>query len=367
MNINLPTFNETYQALMQQSGLGVRDYVSTVEQAVKAYSGGTTMQADTGSEQMTKSAAGQLFRMVGLPVQVIDHFNDAPDLQVAMVQHRLAKLPDEKKAEQIICRGSVVGDNRTRIDAFLSQDYVPVSNMQLLMALREALGEIDARVHKSQIYQRQMHIRIVTPDWWHDLGGGDPAYTALSVMNDEKGKGGVTIKVAVARVACFNYVVAEEPVFEHGHRWLDQSALLNGVQEGIARLNDAAAGVAGRLRDMRDTNVNDVAGMLTTMGNEMGLPSYSVEAAKQWWTDSGAIPNLFMVVQAIAFGTDKMTSRKGFQWDRREYAEQQVFNMAKTFQETGRLELCSCPRCHRPMSVIGEDGEYINAEYSVAE
>jgi len=27
---------------MQQSGLGVRDYVSTVEQAVKAYSGGTT-------------------------------------------------------------------------------------------------------------------------------------------------------------------------------------------------------------------------------------------------------------------------------------------------------------------------------------
>jgi len=361
------TFNDAYPTLLAESNLGIRDWVSTVEETIGAYSGGLSLKVEgDGEEVMTKGAAAQLFGKIGLPVTVLDHFRDNPELQRAMVQHKLSKVDPEARAKQLICRGRRIKGGGTAFDSFLSEEYVPLSNVQVIQALRTALDNegIDAQIHRKQFHNRNLAIRLITPEWQHDLGGGDMAYTAVSIRNDELGKQSFSIKAAVARIACFNYTVAEEPIFEHAHRYLMPDEILKGLREGFGRLNDVAAAVSIRLADMRNTDVEDVAGMLRVVSAELGIPEYARKAAQGWWEDSGATPNLFWLVQAVSFGVDEMTSRKGFAWDRREMAEQQIFHMAQSFQETGKLELCECPRCHRPMARATAE-EIIEADYAV--
>ncbi|GAF76442.1 unnamed protein product, partial [marine sediment metagenome] len=242
------------------------------------------------------------------------------------------------------------------------------ANVQVIQALREALDDegIEAQIHRKQFHNRNLALRLITPEWQHDLGGGDMAYTAVSIRNDELGKGSFSVKAAVARVACFNYTLAENPIFEHVHRFLMPDEILSGMRDGFRQLNEVAATISSGLADMRNFDVEDVAGMLRVVSAEIGLPEYARKAAQQWWEDSGAVPNLFWLVQAVAFATDEMTSRKGFAWDRREMAEQQIYHMAQTFQEKGELKLCECPRCHRPMARATAD-EIIESDYRIVE
>jgi len=358
--------NDIANDLVIRAADGVHDHTSTVDEAVKAYSGGLSLETGSGSERMTKKAAGQLFKMVGLPVSVLGHFKDAPELQIAMAQNKLEGLDTDARDRKIICRGHLDGDGNGVLDTFLSDSYVPVSNAQMIMAMKEGFdGEgVDARVHQSQISDRQMSLRIVAPEWDHDLGGGDMAYTGLSLINSELGTRAVTVRASIARVACFNYTLADNDVFSHEHRFLTPEEILNGVVEGIRKLNGIAGEISDRLRGMRDVEIEDAKAMIGVMSNEMGLPNYVTNPAYQWWEDTGAVPNLFYVVQAIAFAAANFTSRKGFAWDRREMAETQSFRMAEHYQDTGKLQLCECPRCHRPMN---SSADTIDADYEVIE
>lgn len=342
---------------MMEEALNFRDWKSTLNETVMAYRGGLALETEDGAEEMSKAAAAQLFRMVGLPVKVLDHFSFDPTFQVEMARKKLGNLEAEKRDRSVLCRGRKV-KGRTVFDAFLTEEYVPISNFQILNAVVDVFDEmgVEAYAHMAQIHNRQLAMRIVAPEWEHDLGVKDTAYTGLAVINDEIGKSNLSFQVAVARVACFNYSILSEPVFEHSHRWLPPDDIMNGIRDGIGRLNDVAYDVSGRLREMRDVTVSDVAEMVRVAGQEIGMPNYAVDSGVDWWRDAGAHENLFSVVQAVEFGASKLTDRKGFHWWRRQNAEQQIYDMAKGFQETGKLELCACPSCNRPMNIIDAEG-----------
>lgn len=338
---------------LMEKALDIKDWKATLGETVEAYDGGLTLNTEDGPEQMSKAAAGQLFRMVGLPVKILEHFNDAPELQRRIVRHHLDKLSGERRESPILCRGRVRG-GQTIFDSFLSQDYIPIGNYQIIQAVVEVFDDlgVDAYVHKAQLVNRQLAMRIVTPEWYHDLGKNDIAYTGLAVINDEVGRSNILFQAAVARVACFNYTIHAEPIFEHSHRWLMPDQIISGIKDGVKRLNDVGEGVSGRLAEMRNVSVEDVAEMVRISGQEIGIPNYAVESGINWWKLAGAQQNLFMAVQAVQFGVDTMTERKGFHWWRRQEAEQQIYEMGKKFQDTGKLELCTCPSCHRPMNVV---------------
>jgi hypothetical protein len=320
------------------------------------------LKTEAGPIEMTNEAARQLFRLVGLDVKVVNDFKKHPELQRAMA---LAKLEESGNAEKtIIARGVEQSKNGNPLyQAFITEKHLPVLNGQVLNALRGSLPET-VMVHKASISDRRMMIRIVDESWYHDLGPGGKALTALIVDNDERGRGGLSIRTGITRVRCWNYTLDHQPVFHHSSGFLHPNILNENISDAVGRLEEVASSVASRMNEFHDVHVDDVQHMLRLMSGEMGLPQYVTKEAEEWWEGNGSVPTLFWVVQALAFGADKLTSRKRVQWERRENVEYQVFHMASDFAETGEMHFHECPKCHRPMNVIEDDGA-IEGEYSV--
>jgi len=356
-------FNTLVDEMVTRAGLGVVDYQSTIGNVLTGYAGGRVINAPEGPVEMSGSAAEQLFKLVGLTPKVINEFGGHPELQQAMV---LAKLGDagEKAKDEIVCRGRRVGSG-TRLDAFLTEDYLPVSNSQILRALRNELPET-VLVHRANIADRRMMLRLTDESWYHDIGHGRRALTALLVRNDEVGRGALSIRTGVTDVGCWNHTLAENPVFEHSHKFLLPAQVRQGIADAIGRLQEIAVVVAASLRAMHDVHVDDVRQMLKIMSGELGLPNYVETEAVSWWESNGAIPSLFFAQAAMTHGVQQMTEGKRALWDRREEVEVQTFNMATSFAKNGELKVCECPKCHRPLAeYMGDDS--IEAEYTVGD
>jgi hypothetical protein len=352
---NLPTFESKYNELRQRAS-SARDWQSPLFDTLTSYNGGLMFAHQDGDIEFSKAAASQLFSKIGLPVATIGAFDDAPEIQKAMVAHRFDTAKGTGLQDQtLLLRG---GESRTgsiRIQSVLSEQYFPVSNGQILDAVMQAITQerIEPLIHKAQIGStRMMALRLVMPEWTYELGPtGGTAYTGLSILNDEMGRSSLSVKAAVAKVSCFNWTVGDYPLFEHEHRWLTPVQVFEGILNAFASMQRVSGEIAAQLTSFHGTDVEDVKGMLANMGQSLNMPGYAVQDAQQWWEDNGSVPTLFWVVQALGFAADSVTSRKGFRWELREHIERQSLNLATTFQETGKMELCQCPRCHRPLTV----------------
>lgn len=353
-------FIDVVDEMQIKCGLGVVDHRAKVGDVLNGYAGGRQIMTEDGPVELAASAADQLFRKIGLPIKVINEFGNYPDLQKAMA---MAKLEESKNAEQVVLMRGREQNGVLRYDACLTKDYLPVSNAEILRELRDQLPET-AMVHRAQIHNRTMMMRIVDDDWYHDLNG-DRALTGLIVRNDEIGRSALSFRTGITRVACWNYTLDEQPVWEHTHKFLTPDQVRSGIADAIGRLSEVASAVAERLRSFNDVHVDDVQTMLKVMAGELGLPNYSLDAARQWWEDSGAHETLFWVIQAVAFGAGSMTDGKRQRWEAREEVEYQIMNMGNTFTETGELRVCECPRCHRPMQEYTQD-DVLEVEYEVS-
>lgn len=356
-------FHEVADELAIQAGRGIVDHVAKLGEILNGYSGGRSLETPDGTVEFSGEAAKQLFGRVGLDVPTMNKFNQHPELQRAMV---LAKLGESDKGDdRLIARGVERGDQGVIYQAFMSQDHLPVLNTQVINALRESLPET-AQVNAGRVADRKMSLRIVEEDWYHDLGSGGRALTAIVIENDERGKGGLSIRTGVTRVACWNYTLDHQPVFSHREGFLHPDRLIEGIGTAIERLHSVASAVSERLLTFHEVGVDDVQGMLRLMSGEMALPNYATEAAEEWWEASGAHNTLFWVVQALAFAAGSMTQRARPQWSRREQVEYQAFHMGDEFAESGTISFHECPRCHRPMNVV-EQEVAVEGEYTINE
>lgn len=355
-------FHTEYSDLMRQAAFGLMNHTATLAEIVEGYSGGHTLQTESGPVDMTTNAAKQLFKKVGLDVRTIKKFNGHPDLQRQMMLARLGETADAD--QQLIARG--VEDFRgqgPRYQMFVPQDRVPVLNSQVLDAMYEVLPET-AQLQSRHVSDRKMALRVVDERWTHDLGPGGNALTAIVVENDERGRVGLVLRTGIARVACWNVTLDHQPVFAHAGGFLRTDRLIEAMREAMGRLDEVAGAITNRMNEFHDAEVDDVKDMLRLMSGEVGLPKYVTESAEQWWKDNGSVSTVFWVVQALAFGAQKMTLRKNPQWSRRAVAEYQAFAMADEYVETGTIQLHECPRCHKPLRDYDEP---IGAEYEVSE
>jgi len=355
-------FTDEFNSLIIQTGKGIMDHRATVGEIINGYPGGNALNTENGPVELSSGAERQLFRLVGLDVKVVKDFKKHPELQRALA---LAKLEDSGNADQVvIARGCQQSKSGLPVyQAFLTQDHLPVLNSMVVGSLRETLPET-AMIHRANISDRRMMLRIVDESWYHDLGPGGKALTALVVDNDERGGTGLSIRTGITRVACWNYTLDHQPVFHHSSGFLHPNLLNEHISDAVGRLEEVASSVTSRMNELHDVHIEDVQNMLQLMSGEMGLPAYVTNEANEWWEGNGSVPTLFWVVQALAFGVDRLTTGKRVQWARREEVEYQMFHMASDFAETGEMHFHECPKCHRPLNVIEEDGA-ISAEYSV--
>ncbi len=356
-------FHEVSGELTMQAGKGITDHVAGLGDILNGYSGGRALETPEGTVEFSGEAAKQLFGQVGLDVPTMNKFKQHPDLQRAMVLAKLGEAGEEKSEKRLIARGIERGDQGTLYQAFITEDHLPVLNTQVINALRDTLPETTL-VNAGRVADRKMSLRIVDEEWYHDLGSGGKALTAIVVENDERGKGGLSIRTGVTRVACWNYTLDHQPVFSHQAGFLHPNRLTDGIGTAIERLHSVAEAVSERLLSFHEVSVDDVQGMLRLMSGEMALPKYATEAAEEWWERSGAHPTLFWVVQALAFAAGEMTNRKQPQWSRREQVECQAFHMGDEFAESGTISFHECPKCHRPMNVLEDEG-VLEGEYTI--
>lgn len=343
-------FDESFGILMEQAETGVVDHIAKLEDVCGGYAGQRDFKTPEGTVQVSRSAADQLFGMIGLPTTVLSAFDGHPDIQRQMVA---AKLGETKNPDRdVILRGKE-SDGKILYNAVLSEQYLPLGNAQLLIGLQEVLPG-DAKIHQARIYNRQMWLRIVAPEWYHDLGPGGNAYTGLIVKNDELGRSSLSIRVGVAVVNCWNYTLAEQPIFEHAHRWIAPLEVAKALGDGVNRLDDVANEISTKLVQWQDVEVGDPKLMLKAMFGEMNMPNYAAKAANEYWEGQGAVPTLFQVIQAVTYGAQKVTAGRRKMWDNRERFEHQVLTMSTHFSETGELKICECPKCHRPLEVYEE-------------
>ncbi len=353
-------FHDIANELAIAAGRGIRDNVATLEELVDGYAGGRTMQTDDGQVQFSGHAAQQLFGLVGLDVRTMKKFDKHPELQRAMMLARLAET--DKAEDKIIARGVERGDRGTMYQAFITEDRLPVLSGHVIEALRDTLPET-ALVNRGNVADRKLSLRIVDEDWYHDLGSGGKALTAIVIENDERGSGGLSIRTGVTRTACWNYTLDHQPVFQHSAGFLMPQALSDGISTAIDRLHDVASAVSQRLVEFQEVSIDDVQRMLQVMSGEMALPEYATQAAGEWWEANGAHADLFWVIQAVAFAAGEMTQGRRRQWKRREEVEYQAYHMADEFAETGNISFHECPSCHRPMNALDEDA--IEGEFSI--
>lgn len=354
-------FHDVANDLIIQSGMGVVAHTGTLGEIVGSYRGGRTLAVDGEFVDFSGTAAKQLFRLVGLDVATLNKFKNHPELQAAMLQAKLSE--SQRKEDHIVVRGIERGDRGVLYQAFMTEDHLPVMNGQIVNALRNTLPET-AEVHKAYVSDCKMSLRIVDENWYHDLGSGGKALTAIVVENDERGGGGLSVRTGVTRVACWNYTLDHQPVFAHNSGFLLPAKLEQGISTAVARLDEVASSVAENLVKFQETSVDDVQGMLKLMAGELDLPNYAAQAAEEWWKDNGSFNSVFWVVQALAFAAGSMTEGKRKQWNRREQVEYQAYHMGNEFTESGTISFHECPKCHRPMNVLDEE-DVVEGEYEL--
>ena len=356
--MTLPNYAEAAPDLRQRCALGISDQRMTLQEAIDAYHGGDTLIVDEEIRPIGRAAAEQLFGMVGLNVKTIGELSGHPDIQRAMALAKLSDVEEEKRANVVLARGRQVDEEQRVIDSFITSGFMPPNNSEVLTRLGEVLPG-DAQIHSAVIHGRRMNLRVVSPSWTHDIGHGDTAYSGLVIRNDELARTSTMVRVGVARVACFNWSILDEPVLEFSEGVMTWDVLGNVLQDAVGRLNSLAAGVVSTMRSFHDIEVEDVAGMLRVICGEQGLPQYVEDEALRWWEATGGHNSLFWTHQSVAAAVSRMTSGKRQQWDRRERVEVQTYNMARSFAEQGRLEVCTCPRCHRPLREYAIDGDFV--------
>ena len=355
----LKLFDDVYPSMITQAGGDKIDQTTTVGDMIKGYSGGHKFQAESGPVAIEHGALASLFKMVGLDIGVVDAFSSHPDIQQRMA---LAKLDDAGTGpNEILLHGRQDNNGVVTYEAVLSDEYTPISNVQVLYSLREALPD-NAVVHRARITTRELWLRIITPEWQHDLGGGGNAYTAMIVNNDELGRRKFSVRAALTKVSCWNYFLVEEPIFEHAHRFLLPGDMIKAIGDGVSKLNDVGATVAEKMRIWQEIPVSDVQHMFKVASTELKLPAYAEKSTGDWWRENGAVPTLFWVMQAISYGASRMTERKVPMWDRRENIETQSLHLGESFETTGEMKVHSCPRCNRPLDTYTDVVDAVSYE-----
>lgn len=220
-----------------------------------------------------------------------------------------------------------------QIDGVLSDAYSFFDNTRLMLLLAKFIqqGFLPEQLlaHSYHVSEgaRDLHMRLISPDNWN-FQNGDQYYGCLAFSNNETGLGSLKVAPALARVACFNYTLAQNTI-EHTHRFANVEQLDAAIEQGVKHIQFYAKEMFERTLHSHDVIFDRPETVFAQVGQALKLPDYVELQAREYWQHEGQDASLFGIVQAFTNGSQAMTTKvKGRrlpQWGDRDMLENKIW------------------------------------------
>jgi hypothetical protein len=150
----------------------------------------------------------QIASRVGIPQKYYDRMKlEAPGLMVDNVNHWFGA----KKEKQMV--RTLDGTAR----AFLSDRYRPLDNLDMATAVLPILGKMGVKVESSELTQKRLYIKAVTPKVTAEIKNGDVVQAGIIISNSEVGLGSVKVEPLVFRLVCLNGLIVNDHAMRKYH------------------------------------------------------------------------------------------------------------------------------------------------------
>ena len=213
-------------------------------------SGAIVLKGVNGGMELNETAHTQLSATLQIPKNYYDKMRvNAPDLLAQNANHWLQTQPAKKLIRTL--------DGKVR--AILSDRFRPLDNLDLAEAVLPKLQALDAEVVSSEVTERRLYLKAVSPRITGDVQKGDTVQAGLQVSNSEIGEGRLSIEAFTYRLVCLNGATMEQ---------IQRRAHIGGKQGQHEALDDAREYYRDETRQASDRafflQVQDaVAGVLT--------------------------------------------------------------------------------------------------------
>lgn len=163
---------------------------------------------DHGSFRIQDTAHEQIAARLDIPKKYYDRMrSEAPALLDSNVNHWF-QTTDEKRLIRTL-------DGKAR--AFLSNKYRPLDNFELAEVALPILMESGCNVESSEITERRMYLKVVTPRLEYDIKPGDTVQAGLVISNSEIGNGALSIEPLLFRLVCANGLIVNDAKMRKFH------------------------------------------------------------------------------------------------------------------------------------------------------
>jgi hypothetical protein len=292
--------------------------------------GDAWVQTDGGKLQFNKRPLAQFVkdRLGGTPAVLNDK-----DLSAAT-----KKMYITDKAAGLGNSKVVVRQTGDEIDAVLSESYRFFDNATMIRAITQAAGQngvppLDQLyVHQHWLDEnaRNVYMRVVSPENWAYRNGED-YYAAVAFSNNEVGKGSLQVQPALARVACFNYTIANS-VLSLNHRYNDEEEVVAAIAQGFSLVNEHAEAMFEKTQQHKSANFNNPTAVFDLIADRLGFPTKVKEETMDYWNNEGEDPSVYGITQAVTWGVQASTDVQGRRkpkWSTRTTIEHEIWNWAQ--------------------------------------
>lgn len=293
-------------AQVKAASIGKHDVLTTYGELVAGMTDLRHVQSQAGELVLTDNGFRQLVNdRLKFNYKSFDTEHLSPDTKLAI-------LRDLSAARNDSCLVRVNGNS---IDAVLSESYQYFDNDHILEATMEMMtqGHIpnNIKVMSKHISPdgRNMHLRLVNPDWDFYMPEGDGQkkfMTNLIIGNNEHGNGAFRASVAITRHECLNSTIGKSLfAVEHKGRFEgDKSKFLEALINAFMLVKSYGLEMQRQMEDMQSIPVEHPGRLLERVAAEMAAPVYAIESA-QGYLQSGSVGNpntVYAVTQALAAG-----------------------------------------------------------------
>jgi hypothetical protein len=210
--------------------------------------GALELHGDGSAERfaLSEHAIGQMCQRLGIPVRYYRRLPDA--LKITLANYDLDRLSD---------RTYLLRGRGQHVRAFLSTDFVPCDNAEIVRTTRELLAGRPITVRSFVLEETRLYLKVISEeiaDRDSGLKGG------VMIGNSEVGLGSVSIEPFVYRLPCTNdLVVSAEQSFRHPHAGLNADELRKRAALAVSIAFDVATDVLKRFLKTHEEPIADPA------------------------------------------------------------------------------------------------------------
>ena len=155
---------------------------------------------------LTTWAGTQLATYTDIPKRYFDRLNEEnPTLLASNVNHAFSRSREDKRMVRTI-------DGTTR--AFLSNRYRRLDSYDLLNEVLPAMHDNGLEVVNSEITERRMYLRALSPRIQGEVKKGDVVQYGLMLSSSDVGSGMVRVEPFMMRLVCLNGMIAPAVIKE---------------------------------------------------------------------------------------------------------------------------------------------------------